>query len=106
VAEIVFEWDEAKDRCNQRKHGISFEQASQVFRDPLHVTVTDRVVDGEQRWKTLGMVKRSAGKHLLLQVAHTVCEETEEDSIVEVVRIISARNASPGERKSYEDENG
>jgi uncharacterized DUF497 family protein len=44
-----FEWDEAKNLSNQRKHGVSFERASAVFLDPLCVSVEDRVEDGETR---------------------------------------------------------
>jgi hypothetical protein len=106
MAGIWFEWDEAKNLSNQRKHGVSFEEASQVFRDPLHVTVDDRVVDGEQRWQTVGMARRRAGNLLLLLVAHTVREDLEPDTFIDVVRIISARKATPEERESYEDENG
>lgn len=103
---IRFEWDEAKNLSNQRKHGISFEEASQVFLDPLHIAVADRVVDGEQRWQTLGLAKRASGNLLLLLVANTVREDLEQDIFIEVVRIISARQARPEERKSYENENG
>ena len=106
MAGIRFEWDEAKNVSNRRKHGISFEEASQVFWDPLHVTVDDRVVDGEQRWQTLGLARRSAGALLLLLVAHTIREDLEPGTFIEVIRIISARKATPMERKSYEDENG
>jgi uncharacterized protein (DUF4415 family)/uncharacterized DUF497 family protein len=49
-----FEWDEAKNRSNQRKHGLSFEEASQAFRDPLLLSVQDRVEEGEQRWQAFG----------------------------------------------------
>ena len=97
---------EAKNLFNQSKHGISFEEASQVFLDPLHVTVDDRVVDREQRWQTIGMARRPAGNLLLLLVAHTDCEDLEPGTFIDVVRIISARKATPEERKSYEDENG
>jgi uncharacterized DUF497 family protein len=103
---MFFEWDEAKNRSNLPKNGINFEQASQVFRDPPHIAFTDRIVDGEQRWEALGRVERFAGRHLLLQVAHTVREESEGDTVVDVVRIIPARKAAPKERKSHEDENG
>jgi uncharacterized protein len=61
-----FEWEEAKNLSNQRRHGVSFEQASAVFHDPLYVSVQDRIEDGEPRWQTLGMV----GELLLLTVAH------------------------------------
>jgi len=88
---LEFTWDERKNRVNQRRHGISFETAVLVFDDPCHLSVQDREVDGELRWQTIGMVE---GIHVLL-VAHTVDEEEE------VIRIFSARKATPRERKSY-----
>jgi uncharacterized DUF497 family protein len=106
VESIRFEWDEAKNLSNRRKHGVSFEEASQVFRDPLYVSVQDRVEGGELRWQTLGLVEDL----LLLTVAHTVREEggegTEDGKSVDVIRIISARPATRKERRRYEDENG
>ena len=102
---IRFEWDEAKNLSNRRKHGVSFEEASQVFSDPLYVSVQDRVEGGELRWQTLGLVEDL----LLLTVAHTVREErgevTNYDRSVDVIRIISARPATRKERRRYEDEN-
>lgn len=89
-----FVWDERKNRSNQRKHGVSFEVSVAVFDDPMHVMIQDRVVDGEIRWRTIGEVN---GKYLLL--AHTFEEEDEE-----LVRIISAREATAHERREYEDE--
>jgi uncharacterized protein (DUF4415 family) len=53
---MVFAWDEGKDRFNRRKHRISFDTAAAVFDDPHAVTYLDRVVDGEERWHTLGLV--------------------------------------------------
>ena len=99
---IRFEWDEAKNLSNRQKHGVSFEEASQVFRDPLYVSVQDRVEDGELRWQTMGCVEDV----LLLTVAHTVREERDDGRSVEVIRIISARPATRKERRRYEDENG
>ena len=99
---IRFEWDESKNLSNQRKHGVSFEEACQVFRDPLYVSVQDRIEGGELRWQTLGMVEGL----LLLTVAHTVEEELADGSSVDVIRIISARPATRKERRRYEDENG
>ena len=99
---LRFEWDEAKNLSNRRKHGISFEEACAVFLDPLYVSVHDRVEDGEPRWQTLGIV----GDVLLLTVAHTVREESEDGTAVEVIRIISARQATRKERRRYENENG
>ena len=71
---IRFEWDEGKNLSNRRKHGVSFGEASQVLRDPLYVSVQDRVEGGELRWPTLGLVEDL----LLLTVAHTVREERDE----------------------------
>ncbi len=99
---VRFEWDEAKDLSNQRKHGVSFEDASEVFRDPLFVSLKDRIQDGEQRWQTYGKV----GNRLLMMVAHTVREEDAHGATIEIIRIISARYASRKERQRYEDENG
>ncbi len=99
---LRFEWDEAKNLSNQRKHGVSFEKASAVFLDPLYVLVQDRIKDGEPRWQTLGMV----GDLVLLTVAHTSREERDDGTEVEVIRIISARPATRKERRRYEDENG
>ena len=94
---IRFEWDEAKNLANQRKHGVSFEDASEIFRDPLFVSVKDRIQDGEQRWQTCGPVE---GQSLLI-VAHTIVEEFEDGREIEVVRIISARRAEAKERRRY-----
>jgi uncharacterized DUF497 family protein len=78
---IRFEWDEAKDLSNRRKHGVSFEEASLVFHDPLYVSVQDRVEGGELRWQTLGFVEDL----LLLTVAHTVREESDDGKLVDVI---------------------
>jgi hypothetical protein len=93
------------NNSNRRKHGVSFEEASRVFGDPLYVSVQDRVEGGELRWQTLGLVEDL----LLLTVAHTVREERDEGTdfgkSVDVIRIISARPATRKERRRYEDEN-
>ena len=95
--EIRFEWDERKNRSNQDKHKVSFEEAAQAFRDPLCVSVQDRIEDGEERWQTIGLV----GGAVLLVVAHTLREISTGQ---EVIRIISARAATLKERRRYEDE--
>jgi uncharacterized DUF497 family protein len=102
VESIRFEWDEVKNLSNRRKHGVSFDEASAVFRDPLYVSVQDRIEEGEQRWLALGL----ADGLVLLAVAHTVSEERDQGVSVEVIRIISARQATRKERRRYEDENG
>jgi uncharacterized DUF497 family protein len=98
VESIRFEWDEPKNLSNQRKHGLSFEEAAQVFRDPMQVSFQDRIENGEERWQTLGLVRGV----LLLMAAHTLREEGQAST---VVRIISARRATRQERRLYEDEN-
>lgn len=101
VSGVRFDWDEAKNLSNQRKHGVSFEEASQVFLDPLFVSLKERIEDDEQRWQTYGEVRSC----LLVMVAHTVREVDKHGEMVEVMRIISARYASRKERQRYEDEN-
>jgi uncharacterized DUF497 family protein len=102
VSNFLFEWDEAKNLANRRKHGVSFEEAAQVFRNPLYLSWKERVQDGEERWQACGEVE---GLSLLI-VAHMIREEIEDRNEIEVVRIISARRAEPRERRRYEKENG
>lgn len=90
---LCFEWDEAKNRTNIIKHGISFETAKLVFEDPHVVSFPERNVEGEERWQSLGY----AGSVVILTVAHTL-NDVEGN---EVIRIISARKASPSERRRY-----
>jgi uncharacterized protein len=97
-----FEWDENKNRSNRSKHGLSFEEAIQVFRDPRHLTVPDQFIGGEQRWHTFGL----SGGLLILMVSHTIRDEDADGRSVEIVRVISARRATPHERNLYEAQNG
>jgi len=90
---LQFTWDDRKNRANQRKHGVSFETATLVFDDPYQISTQEREVEGELRWQTIGVVK---GIQILL-VAHTVSESADQ----EIVRIISARKATPQERSIY-----
>ena len=102
MSDFQLEWDPAKNLSNQRKHGVSFEEAAQVFRDPLFLSWKDRVQDGEERWQACGEVD---GLSMLI-IAHIIREEVEDGTLIEVVRIISARRAEPKERRRYEAENG
>ena len=92
---MLITWDENKNRSNQAKHKVSFEVAGLIFNDPLHLSRLDRVVDGEERWQTIG----SVGGVVLLLVAHTWVDDGAETAI----RIISARKANLHERKRYEE---
>ena len=86
------EWDAGKARENLRKHGVSFEEASSVFFDPLSVTGDDPDHSvGERRLVTFGM--SSSGR--LLVVAHAVRGDA--------IRIISARQTTRAEREIYEE---
>jgi len=89
-----FTWDEDKNRRNLAKHKISFETASLVFDDPFHVSRLERVVEGEERWQTMGLI----GAAVIVLVAHTYGEEEDET----VIRIISARKATSHERRHYD----
>ena len=91
-----FEWDERKNRTNQRKHGVSFEEASEVFGDPLHLSWLDeRFSAFEERWVTIGQT--SSG--LMLTVANLFFDAGGDG----VVRVISARKATPREQRHYEE---
>ena len=92
-----FDWDPEKARENVRKHGVSFEQATQVFRDPLALTIFDEDHGGEaeERWITVG-----AGERALLIVVHTFREPSADEI---AVRIISARLATTHETRQYEE---
>lgn len=91
----MFEWDAAKNRTNQKKHsGVDFETASRVFADPELVLRKDRTVTGEQRWHAIGAVRTA-----VLLVVHVYIEESPDGE--ETIRIISAREADPRERRIY-----
>ena len=92
----MFSWDESKNRSNQKKHGVSFEAATLVFDDPLQLNRLERVVEGEERWQTIG----NAGGIVLLLVVHTWREGPDGE---EQIRIISARRANKLERELYEE---
>ena len=86
-----FEWDRAKAEDNIAKHGVSFGEATTALRDPLSTTGVDPDHSfGEERF-TFGVSTRGR----LLVVAHTDHED--------IIRIISAREATRTEREIYEE---
>ncbi|MEN9817944.1 MAG: hypothetical protein RLZ32_1824 [Gemmatimonadota bacterium] len=88
----TFEWNQAKAAGNVRKHGIRFEEARTVFEDEEALLIPDPIHSvGEERFVLLGL---SAASRVLV-VVH--CERADG----EVIRIISARKADPGERATY-----
>ena len=93
-----FQWDTVKAAINADKHGVTFEQASSVFLDPLALTIFDEAHShDEERWWLLG---HDASGTLLL-VAHT--HQTAGPASARV-RLISARPATKRERQFYENE--
>ena len=89
---MVFTWDEAKNRLNKKKHGVSFKEAESVFLDEHARLIGDPDhSDSEDRFVLLGM----SAQLRLLVVVHVYRESNE------LIRIISARKATAKERKFY-----
>ena len=89
---MKFEWDLKKARTNLRKHKVTFEEAATVLSDPMSATGADPDHSiTEDRYITFGVSERGR----LLVIAYAEEGET--------IRIISARVASKGERKIYEE---
>ena len=93
MSEIEFEWDPKKAAANLKKHGVSFEEASTAFWDDhaLVIDDPDHSLD-EERFVLLGL----SSDVRLVTVVH--CFRGKDN----VIRIISARRATPGEQTSYE----
>jgi uncharacterized DUF497 family protein len=93
VDELRFEWNPAKARLNQRKHGVAFEEAQTVFADEDALLLADPAHSAvEDRFYLLGFSARLR----VLVVIH--CYRSEDG----VVRLISARKATPSERAQYD----
>ena len=89
-----YTWDRRKAADNLRKHGVSFAVAVEVFADPCVDTSPDEShSEGEERYRSLGLTRGAT----VLLVVHTTTEAP-------VVRIISARRATPRERRAYHDQ--
>ena len=92
---INFEWDENKNSRNRKKHGISFEIAKEVFYDNAAILFDDPDHSiGEERFLIIGMVRSSK----ICIVSH--CYRDSDN----VIRIISAREATKNEKKIYFEE--
>lgn len=89
---LEFEWDPAKAELNLKEHGISFDEATTIFRDTLSITISDPDhSDSEDRFIDIGMSHRMQ----LLVVSYAERKDK--------IRIISARRATRAERKNYEE---
>ena len=88
-----FEWVDAKARANEARHGVTFDVARTVFRDPFAIDwLDDRQDYDETRYATIGLAE---GR--LLYVAYTMRDVR--------IRIISARGAEPEEYREYHESN-
>ena len=85
------EWDPAKARANFTKHGVRFADAVTALEDDSALTIRDLSSEDEERWVTMGL--DVSGR--LLVVVYTWRGER--------VRLISARQATPDERRQYEE---
>lgn len=92
VQEVQFTWDAVKASANLQKHGVAFETACEIFFDPFLRASEVEIRAGEPRQLVVGMT--SAWKTLV--VAFTLHGES--------VRIISARQATPLQRRRYENQ--
>jgi uncharacterized DUF497 family protein len=89
---LEFEWDPLKAAANLTKHKVSFEEAASVFGDPLGCIVPDpRHSFAEERFVLLGLSQDSR----LLAVMYVDQDQA--------IRIVSARRATPRERRNYEE---
>ncbi len=88
-----FHWDPGKAEKNFAKHGVRFADAVAVLEDDLALTIRDPYVENEERWITTG--KDMLGR--VLVVIYTWRGDG--------IRLISARPATPRERRQYEDNN-
>ena len=87
---MIFEWNEAKNRSNIRKHGLDFAEAEEMFHGFILVRPDTSEDYGEERWIGIGMIR--------VRVAFVAFTELSHDT----VRIISLRKADHEERKEYE----
>ena len=91
--DLEFEWDDRKNKANQRKHGVSFDEAATAFADEQGLLIGDPDhLEDEDRFILLGL----SSAIRLLVVVH--CYRESES----VVRIISARKATKTERTQYQ----
>ena len=89
-----FEWDEAKNRANLRRHRVDFADVPQVFDGPMYIALDEREEYGEERWIGIGFLKQA--------IVVVVFTERPDDTI----RIISARKAQKHEREKFKKEIG
>ncbi len=87
---MEIKWNPQKAEANFRKHKIRFSDAESVLFDPMTLTIEDQIIDQEQRFLSVG--SDAFGRILVIVYAYHG----------ETIRLISARKATPKERKYYE----
>ena len=87
---MEIKWNPQKAEANFRKHKIRFSDAESVLFDPMTLTIEDQIIDQEQRFLSVG--SDVFGRILVIVYAYHG----------ETIRLISARKATPKERKYYE----
>ncbi|MBW4581408.1 MAG: BrnT family toxin [Tildeniella nuda ZEHNDER 1965/U140] len=90
---MLFDWDKEKARSNLSKHGVSFDEATSVFDDPLFLTFADQVHSLQKR---RFIIMGESAKGRLLVVAYT--------DRAGITRLINARPVTRKERKAYESD--
>ena len=92
-----FEWDDEKSAKNLRERGFGFGFAARIWSDPFLLIGRNAFEEGEQRWDAIGQIEDG-----VLLVVHTI-RVSEVNEADEVIRIISAREATKREIKRYFD---
>lgn len=90
ILNLMYEWDERKNKINQEKHGISFENAKRVFEGLVLQNADTRFDYNEPRFRAIGAIES-----LVMVVIYTVREGS--------IRLISARLANQKEREAYHE---
>jgi hypothetical protein len=90
MSAMEIRWDPQKAEANYRKHRIRFSDAETVLFDPMTLTIEDQIIDQEQRFFSVG--SDALGRILVIVYAYHG----------DTIRMISARKATPKERKYYE----
>jgi len=83
-------WDSKKAEANFKKHEVCFSDAELVLYDPFALTLEEQVVEGEQRFVTIG--SDAVGRTVLVVYSYRA----------DTIRLISAKKATPSQRKQYE----
>jgi uncharacterized protein len=90
--DVDIEWDEGKNRLNQKKHRISFIEAATVFDDPLEMTILDPD-HSESEYRFLSIGQSSSDRLLVVSYTERAGK----------IRLINARKPTLGERRAYEE---